>query len=553
MSRGEYMVHTILSNGTMNAIKMTVFIFILIPCLLHAKKTQKNNTITSGDIVRIEIPQDNEFSSTHTINNNGYLVLSFGEPLYVEGTPINSISLKIKNHLQHYYADVSLIEVMLLKKMVRAKITGHVYNPGWYNVPSGADVQELITVAGGLKDGAIIDNLLIHSKLNGSTATYNFKNFLENGQDSTLYYIQQNDVIFVPMSPTMGNVQRTLMSYIPPPDETRDNVINVLGQVYKPGAYEVNTDVTVLDMIAMAGGPKEPGNPNKVMDLDNIRVIRNSSTKTQVYKFSLNTYFQTGNPELLIHIKAGDNILIPSKKADVEDETKSVVILGAVFRPNSYEISDKIQLTSLLANAGGFLKQQGVTVAKSDSITIIYSNKNPLEKHTTFNLDAFMEMPRRFSEPILSANDIVIVHRNSNSNLLEQKEQFHVNIIGEVHKPGRTPIRKGENILDALARAGGPKLETADYRITLVRVYNGKKLHYTFDMESFYSDSENEPLVHCNTQDHCNQSIPTILSGDHLFIDRKDEIEISWWLDFVWKAATVGIFILATWSQVGNK
>ncbi|MGL1904089.1 MAG: SLBB domain-containing protein, partial [Fibrobacterales bacterium] len=278
-------------------------------------------TITSGDVIRVEIPQEHEQSTTYTVTSDETITFLFGTPLYLGGTPVTKLSAMVKKHLSRFYTNTDLIEVTVLKKMVRAKIQGHIGSPGWYSLPIGSDIQDLIKAANGMLDGAVIDRLLIKKHNKPSTQTYSLKVFLENGQDSALHRLEQGDIIFVPMSPIMGTVQRSLMSYTPPPDETRDNIINVLGEVYAPGSYEVNTDVTVLDMIAMAGGPKEPGNPNKVMDLENIRVIRTINGTADVFRFNMNSYFQTGDARLLIQIEAGDNILIPSKKADVEDET----------------------------------------------------------------------------------------------------------------------------------------------------------------------------------------------------------------------------------------
>ena len=163
-----------------------------------------------------------------------------------------------------------------------------------------------------------------------------------------------------------------------------------------------------------------------------------------------------------------------------------------------------------------------------------------------------MQRPDLYPAPVLTANDIIIVHRKSNSALLDNQESAHINIIGEVHTPGRISIRTGETLLDAVARAGGPILETADYRIRLIRIHNNTKLQLVFDMEHFYSDEEGINSDMCSVTLKCKENIPLVQAGDHLFIDRKDEIEISWWLDFVWKAATVGIFVLATWNQVGR-
>jgi polysaccharide export outer membrane protein len=86
----------------------------------------------------------------------------------------------------------------------------------------------------------------------------------------------------------------------------------VLGQVQNPGLYTVNPTLNVLEVVAMAGGPTESGNMNKIRLLRGGREIRLS--------FGQGSLQEMG-------VQSGDQIVVPRKSFSRDDVN---LVLGIV-------------------------------------------------------------------------------------------------------------------------------------------------------------------------------------------------------------------------------
>lgn len=148
--------------------------------------------------------------------------------------------------------------------------------------------------------------------------------------------------------------------------QVRSIQINVLGEVHRPGTYEVSSFSTVFHSLYKAGGINEQGT------LRNIKVVRNNQTisSIDVYDFLIN-----GNRKSDIRLEDGDVILVPTY-------SNLVNIKGKVKRPMFFEIKDGESLKKLLDYAGGFAQ-----AAYTNSITIIRQNGKEYEVQTIDKAD----------------------------------------------------------------------------------------------------------------------------------------------------------------------
>jgi len=86
----------------------------------------------------------------------------------------------------------------------------------------------------------------------------------------------------------------------------------VLGQVNNPGLYTVNPTLNVLEVVAMAGGPTQGGNLNKIHLLRGGQAINLSLSKGSLQD---------------IGVHSGDQILVPRRTFSRDDVS---LILGVV-------------------------------------------------------------------------------------------------------------------------------------------------------------------------------------------------------------------------------
>ncbi len=83
------------------------------------------------------------------------------------------------------------------------------------------------------------------------------------------------------------------------------STISVLGQVKKPGAYEIKGRMTVTDAIALAGGLSEVASPNGT------KVIRRGNGEKSTIKVRVKDILQDGDTEDNIFLKPGDIVFVP--------------------------------------------------------------------------------------------------------------------------------------------------------------------------------------------------------------------------------------------------
>ncbi|MHB9025183.1 MAG: polysaccharide biosynthesis/export family protein [Armatimonadota bacterium] len=178
--------------------------------------------------------------------------------------------------------DVLLVEQ---EPLARVYVTGHVKNPGAYELPDGGGVLEAITLAGGVLTTPALDQVtIVHS--NGANERINLTAALVDGKVSENPKLKPGDQVIVPES----NAR-----------------IAVLGMVNSPGAfpYPPGKTMTVTDAISLAGGTP------KRARLSQTAVIRNVNGKPTRIPVNVVDILGKQRFEKNITLVAGDIVFVP--------------------------------------------------------------------------------------------------------------------------------------------------------------------------------------------------------------------------------------------------
>ena len=87
--------------------------------------------------------------------------------------------------------------------------------------------------------------------------------------------------------------------------EIRSRNVYITGKVTKPATYPLNSEMTVLQLIAVAGGLLE------YADSKNIVVVRNENGHQQYHKFNYKDVISQKRTSDNIALKPGDTVLVP--------------------------------------------------------------------------------------------------------------------------------------------------------------------------------------------------------------------------------------------------
>jgi protein involved in polysaccharide export with SLBB domain len=374
------------------------------------------------------------------------------------------------------------------------KIFGEVNKPGAYSYNPKHTAIDYLMRAGGTTRFAANDQIKVID--NTKSVVFNLKKYLENAKPTDLPNIILGATIFVPQ----------LAEAV----KEKTSTFYVMGQVQKPGAYELSKNTNFMDALATAGGPDHYAESRK------IRLIRQNGV---VEYFDMQAFVDAKNPVKIPEIRAGDVIYIPIK-TDLNEKSwlsinpnRAVKIIGGVVRPGRYEWSDEMSLLDLLAHAGGPTKDGDIA-----SIRIISNELGSKTVHSTkFNLTSFLEKGGDVSSiPVIKAGytvEIPEVHETACDNKvswtkLEAKSTIYV--FGEVQKPGRYNFNDQLNFLDILSAADGPTEKADMHDIHLI------------DRQGIYPQ-----VVHINLSLYFEtgdpELIPKVLPGDAIYIPQKNK------------------------------
>lgn len=176
-------------------------------------------------------------------------------------------------------------------------IMGQVAIPGRYAFNKNMTFLDIITAANGPTQSADLRNVRIsHRGLPGSKVTQvNLAQYFATGDERLLPKVRTGDVIFVP--------DRQNKDWF---EDPKENTVRVLGAVNKPGRYRFVNDMTLLDLLAEAGGPSNEAYQQKIV------VVNLGCCREQARMFNLVEFARTGDITKLPVVQAGDTVYVPN-------------------------------------------------------------------------------------------------------------------------------------------------------------------------------------------------------------------------------------------------
>jgi len=254
--------------------------------------------------------------------------------------------------------------IILNKKDLRENrtvtITGAVNKPQTFEYIDNMQIEDIISRAGGLKEGANPDlisvarrlkdgNFKTLSQLFSVSSTKNLE--INNGNP---FYIKPFDIIDV----------RYIKGY-----ESQKSV-KIEGQVNYAGNYILqNKEERLSSLIERAGGI------NEFADIDGAKFFRNNS----LVSIDLQQILNKTNSKNDIILQEGDRLVIPEKEETVE-------VTGNVILPSLVKHQNSKNLKYYIANAGGFKER-----SRKSNIYVRYANG---QVKTTTNFLFFKFYPK---------------------------------------------------------------------------------------------------------------------------------------------------------------
>ncbi|HCK22439.1 MAG TPA: ligand-binding protein, partial [Bacteroidetes bacterium] len=204
--------------------------------------------------------------------------------------------------------------------------------------------------------------------------------------------------------------------------------VNIVGEVFDPGSYNISSINTAFNALAAAGGPNDLGSVRNIT----VKRAGNVVTTLDIYKF------------LMDPSATDDTYLSTNDYIVVAPIGKVVEVLGEVKRPFKYELLPEESLEDLFKYAGG-LKPTAYT--RTIKVNRYSNNENVI---IDLNLDSLRLKGSKFE---LLDGDLITITR------IPEIIDNIVTIEGAVRIPGSYELMEGIRISDLIDKAKGLNYE----------------------------------------------------------------------------------------------
>ena len=240
--------------------------------------------------------------------------------------------------------------------------------------------------------------------------------------------------------------------------------VNVVGEIEKPGTYNIPAINSAFNFLSLAGGPSDLGSVRNI----EIRREGKKIDELDVYKFL--TFPSKVKPVFLMD---GDFIVVKARRNLVKIDT-------GLNRLGLFEVTKADRFKDLLEYCGGFS-------ANTDK-SFIHINRlgSKGREFKTFTL-------KTVQDTLQFKNGDIISFSKRNDLLHSQ-----VQIEGAINVPGNYELKDGDRISDLIQRAKGVNFESFENRAHVYRLNNAlEKTIITFNISDVIKDvnsKENIPL-----------------------------------------------------------
>lgn len=250
--------------------------------------------------------------------------------------------------------------------------------------------------------------------------------------------------------------------------------VYVVGDVQRPGAYDISSLSTPLNALFAAGGPTLGGS---------CRIARHFHGKQLVEEVDLYDLLLHGVRSDMLRLESGDTVLVPPLDGEVTIE-------GMVRRPAVYELHGEKSLADMLQLSGGVLPTATLTHIEVQRLVTH-------EKHTMLSLDLpesgseMAEAVKKLGEFAIQPGDTVHVFPIAPFN----KDAVYLE--GHVLRPGKFSYHEGMKLTELVSAYSDLLPEPATRYAEIIRL-NPPDYHPTvegFDLAASLENPQAAPKL----------------------------------------------------------
>ena len=333
----------------------------------------------------------------------------------------------------------------------RLTIEGAIFRPGIYALEKGMTLSKLIEKAGGLREDYYPDRGLIirlDDKLYPTVIPFILKDVISGSHDPDL---QREDQIIIQDIFNIGEKKS----------------VRIFGEVIKPGEFDFYKNMTLKDLIFLAGGMTEAASQSyiEVARRNTYEEAQEINTKlVSLYTFNISRDLQLNDNDSEFVLAPFDQVYI--RQAPSYASQKTVTILGEVKYPGPYSIRDKNErIADLLKRAGGLTPNafpEGARLRRLADKQLQQQVKKLETTEKSLDADIILTAESDYFLSELRLSEILRNHNSSDNFLLKEGDEIYIPvksevvlIDGEVLNPVGLAWQSGKGVKYYVDKAGG--------------------------------------------------------------------------------------------------
>lgn len=338
--------------------------------------------------------------------------------------------------------------IYIPNRLKTVTITGEISRSGIYELKSEENLNDLIEIAGGLKITAYLNRSQIDRIVP-------FQDREIDKIERVFIDINLGKMIKDKEKIALFDGDRIIIESIL---DNRNNVVELIGSVLRPGKYEYADSLKISELIEKGEGLLGDAYLKR---LDLIRT--RSDLSKELLKFDLQKVMD-GVEEHDIFLQPLDQIVISGMNDLIGREF--VFIEGHVRRPGQYILIENMRITDLLFQAGGYVDDNFKNQTHLERADLIRLDENNISRSIiSFNLDSLLKnQESEINLKLLPFDKVRVYNKNV---ILSDKP---VSIFGIVRAPGLYSLKTDMNLKDLIFEAGGLKENVYRYKIDIARL-----------------------------------------------------------------------------------
>jgi len=302
-------------------------------------------------------------------------------------------------------------------------IAGNVKRPAIYEIKKEVNLGELLKMAGGISAVGYMQRIQVERiKEHERKIVFDleFENAKALKKSASTVPMQDGDLV--------------LISAVAP---IRHNYVSIVGNIQRPGDYELKPEMKLKDLVDEARGIL----PGAYLERAELSRFRDDKTR-EILPVNLGGLLSGAESENM-PLKEWDRFYIFTKSEVVP--TFFVRIEGAVHRPGEYELTDNMRMSDLIFRAGGLRRTASL---KNAEIYRHVLGEGP--KVVSVDLSAVFDPRTKENDLYLQEADQLFIREET-----KWMGSSEITLSGEVVYPGKYIIAPGERLSSVIERAGG--------------------------------------------------------------------------------------------------